>query len=132
MRVIAGLIALIMCVSVLNAAVYKGQRAYKDRCKLCHDTGNKLATKYTKKEWEEFFAYEGERLAVLHTQNKKVAQKLQQLHQKGEAKTLRPKHIDAFFDESNTNRKSFSRLQRHLKDFFTVYAKDSNAVPACN
>ena len=99
-----------------DAAVYKGQKTYKKKCKVCHGGGQNMAIKFTQKQWTKYFRKKGKRISSLHINNQRVADQLESFHRKGKAK----------------KKYRYSKMQRHLLDFFREYAKDSDSVPACN
>ncbi|KIM12369.1 MAG: hypothetical protein KU37_00185 [Sulfuricurvum sp. PC08-66] len=125
------LFLLLLGASMMDAAAYKGQKAYKMRCKVCHDSGNKMALVHTKKEWEKLFAQKGETLAHHHVHSPKVEMMLEKFHAQGVALKITPEKVDAYF-ENRTGGESYESSVRHLRDFFLEYARDSDSVPACN
>ena len=89
-----------------NASVYKGQRAYMKLCKKCHKSGGKLAKTHTQSEWEEFFDDNAKLLKNVHKKDKAAMNKL--------------------------NSKKFDKNIKHMRQFFHKYASDTGNVPACN
>ncbi len=111
----------------LEAAVYKGQKVYIKKCRICHQGGEKVATQKTMKAWQDFFQNNGANIAALHMGKASVAKQINQLHAEGNAKKLTQDKLERYFLSSKFQKKS-----RHLKDFLVQYAKDSGNVPACN
>ena len=101
----------LLFIPVLEAAVYKGQKAYVKKCRKCHGGGQKVAASKRMKEWKKLLnrKNKGIKLAKLHLENKKA------------------KKSWKYF-----NSKKYRKHARHLKDFMVEYAKDSGNVPACN
>lgn len=95
--------------SALNAATYKGQKAYIDSCKECHGGGQELAASKTIRTWEKIMDKKGDKLAEIHLSAPKAK---------------------ASWDYFNDRK--FTKDAKHLEDFLTEYAKDSGNVPACN
>lgn len=100
---------LISTVSSVDAAAYKGQKAYMDSCKECHGGGQELALSKNIRTWEKIMDKKGEKLAEIHLSSKKA----QDSHE--------------YFES-----RKFTKDSKHLEDFLTEYAKDSGNVPACN
>jgi len=120
-------VLLIANVTVMQAAVYKGQREYIKKCRACHFGGEQIAQKETQKTWRNYFAKKGKKLAAVHIGSERVKDQLSSLHLKKKAKKLNVKKVDKYFKG-----KKFKKRSRHLRDFFVEYAKDSGNVPACN
>jgi len=98
-------------IPALEAAVYKGQKAYVKKCRKCHGGGQKVAASKRMKEWKKLLnkKNKGIKLAALHLENPKA------------------KKSHKYFDS-----KKYRKRARHLRDFMVEYAKDSGNVPACN
>ncbi len=96
-------------VPMLDAATYKGQKAYIESCKSCHGGGQELAASKKMRTWEKIMDKKGEKLADIHMASKRA-----------EASW------DYFQD------RKFTKDARHLEDFLVEYARDSGNVPACN
>ena len=103
------LLALFLCISTVDAAIYKGQKEFVKKCRSCHTEGQNFITKYTMKEWEDYFKENGKSLATLHIQTPKA------------------KNSWSYFKG-----KRYSKKVKHLRQFLVEYAKDSGNVPACN
>lgn len=101
----------LLFIPALEAAVYKGQKAYVKKCRKCHGGGQKVAASKRMKEWKKLLnrKNKGIKLAKFHLENKKA------------------KKSWKYF-----NSKKYRKRARHLKDFMVEYAKDSGNVPACN
>jgi len=101
----------LLFIPALEAAVYKGQKAYVKKCRKCHGGGQKVAASKRMKEWKKLLnkKNKGIQLATLHLENKKA------------------KKSHKYFDS-----KKYRKRARHLRDFMVEYAKDSGNVPACN
>ena len=113
--------------NTLSAAVYKGQKVYIKKCRICHEGGEKVATQKTMKAWQEYFQNKGANIAATHMDKPSVAKAISKLHAKGKARKLSKARLENYFLSSKFQKKS-----RHLKDFLMQYAKDSGNVPACN
>lgn len=100
---------LMLAFSTLNAATYKGQKAYIDSCKECHGGGQELAASKNIRTWEKIMDKKGEKLADIHVNSKKAQPSWE------------------YFQD-----RKFTKDAKHLEDFLTEYAKDSGNVPACN
>ena len=101
----------LLFIPALEAAVYKGQKAYVKKCRKCHGGGQKVAASKRMKEWKKLLnkKNKGIKLATLHLEDKKA------------------KKSWKYFDS-----KKYRKRARHLRDFMVEYAKDSGNVPACN
>lgn len=99
------------CLPTLEAAVYKGQKAYVKKCRKCHGGGQKVAASKRMKDWKKLLnkKNKGSGLAALHLENEKA------------------KRSWKYFDS-----KRYRKSARHLRDFMVEYANDSGNVPACN
>ena len=95
---------LLMC-GFVNAAVYKGQSAYKSKCRKCHGSGQKLAVKHSMRVWKKVFKNKGTILVKIHKNSERSLKYL--------------------------NSKRFRYKSRHLKDFFVTFANDSGMNPVC-
>lgn len=95
----------------LEAAVYKGQKAYIKKCRSCHGGGLQVAASKRMKEWDKLLnkKNKGMELAKIHLDSEKA------------------KKSWTYFDSSK-----YRKTAKHLKDFMMEYAKDSGNVPACN
>ena len=118
---------LIMCTMTLDAAVYKGQKVYIKKCRICHEGGEKVATQKTMEAWQKYFQNKGANIASTHMGKSSVKKQISQLHSDGKAKKLTQDRLENYFLSAKFQKKS-----RHLKDFLVQYAKDSGNVPACN
>jgi len=98
-----------------NAAVYKGQKIYIKKCRVCHSSGFDLASLKKKKEWDELMKRKGKPLSDIHLKSKNIKNDKD------------GKKIKKYFKS-----KKYFKKSRHLKDFLYEYAKDSGNVPACN
>lgn len=121
------LVVMFMGMTAVNAAVYKGQRAYIKKCRVCHHGGEKIAQSRTMKKWRKLFKKKGAKLAAIHIKSQRVADQLLSLHERKKAKKWTVKKVNKYFKS-----KKFKKYSRHLRDFFVEYAKDSGNVPACN
>jgi mono/diheme cytochrome c family protein len=92
-----------------NAAVYKGQKVYIQKCKKCHGGGLEVAASKKRSGWKKLMKNKGEELAKLHLNNEKA------------------KESWDYFESS-----TYTKKAKDLKDFLVEYAKDSGNVPACN
>jgi mono/diheme cytochrome c family protein len=101
-------LAAVFTYTSLDAAVYKGQREYKKKCKECHKDGLKFAAQYKKRDWKKMFAKKGIKVQDLHLASEDA------------------KSSHKYF------KKKFKKKAKHLRDFFKEYAKDSGNVPACD
>lgn len=99
----------VLTVSNMEAATYKGQKIYIESCKECHGGGQELAASKTQRNWGKILDKKGERLADIHLNSKKAQPSW------------------SYFTD-----KSFTKGARHLEDFLVEYASDSGNVPACN
>ncbi len=101
----------LLFVPALEAAVYKGQKAYVKKCRKCHGGGQKIAASKRMKEWKQLLnkKQKGAELAKIHLENPKA------------------KKSHKYFES-----KKYRKNARHLRDFMIEYAKDSGNVPACN
>ena len=99
-------LALFFSLTILDASVYKGQRAYMKLCKKCHKSGGKLAKSYTQSEWDDYFDENAKLLKDVHNKNRAAMDKL--------------------------NSERFKKNIKHMRQFFHKYASDSGNVPACN
>jgi uncharacterized membrane protein YgaE (UPF0421/DUF939 family) len=99
----------ILCLSSLNAAIYKGQRIFVKKCVKCHYSGQSFIAKKEMSEWEELMQNKGKSLAKLHLKDEKA------------------KESWKYFKS-----KKYYKKSKHLKQFLMEYAKDSGNVPACN
>lgn len=105
------LVLSLFCLPALEAAVYKGQKAYVKKCRKCHGGGQKMAASKRMKDWKKLLnkKNKGSGLAGLHLENEKA------------------KASWKYFDS-----KRYRKSARHLRDFMVEYANDSGNVPACN
>ena len=94
--------------SNLNAAAYKGQRLYTKNCLKCHGREEFVLSK-TKAQWQQALSNNGKTLANLHLKSQKAQDSWK------------------FFKS-----KKYYKKLKHLKDFFSDYAKDSGKVPIFN
>ena len=99
----------LLTVSVLDAAVYKGQREYVKRCRACHGDGQKFLHSRESMEWERLMKNNGKRLAEIHLDSEEAKKSWE------------------YFKDSRYKQKA-----KHLKEFMIEYAEDSGNVPACN
>ncbi len=95
--------------TVMDAAVYKGRKYYKNDCRPCHSMGDELSTSKTQDEWMALMDHNGIALATIHRSNKSAKDSL------------------AYF-----NGKYYPKKARHLKDFLVEFASDSGNIPACD
>lgn len=102
-------ITLLSTSPLLNAAVYKGQKAYIETCKECHGGGQTLAGSKKQRAWTKMMDNDGEKLAQVHLNSKKAEPSW-----------------------SYFNSRSYTKNAKHLEDFLVDYASDSGNVPACN
>ncbi len=93
----------------LNAAIYKGQRAFVKQCVSCHENGQAFVAEKKIREWKKLMKKKGKPLADLHF--------------KSETAEKSYKYFKG---------KRYKKDSKHLKQFFVEYAKDSGNVPACN
>ena len=101
----------LMFIPALEAAVYKGQKAYVKKCRKCHGGGQKVAASKRMRDWKKLLnkKNKGSGLAKLHLENKKA------------------KKSWKYFGS-----KKYRKRARHIRDFMVEYARDSGNVPACN
>jgi hypothetical protein len=99
----------IFTLSSSNAAIYKGQKIFVQKCVKCHDAGQTFVASYKMKVWKKLMNKNGKGLADLHLKNEKA------------------KKSWKYFDS-----KQYTKKSKHLKQFLVEYAKDSGNVPACN
>ncbi len=90
----------------IHASVYKGQKEYMKKCKVCHSSGAKLSKSKTMDEWIQLFSNNASKLKKIHNKDKKAIKYL--------------------------NSERFKKKKKHLLDFFKKYAADSGNVPACS
>ncbi|MBV5320556.1 MAG: cytochrome c [Sulfuricurvum sp.] len=102
-------ITLLTASTLLNAAVYKGQKAYIESCKECHGGGQALAGSKKQRAWIKMMDNNGEKLAQVHLNSKKAEPSW-----------------------SYFNSRAYTKNTKHLEDFLVDYASDSGNVPACN
>ncbi|MDQ1297608.1 MAG: hypothetical protein QG558_146 [Campylobacterota bacterium] len=102
-------VSLLLAVPMVNAATYKGQKAYIVNCKPCHGGGQELAASKKMRTWEKIMDNKGEKLADIHMESKKAQESWE------------------YFSD-----RKFTKDSRHLEDFLVEYARDSGNVPACN
>jgi len=90
----------------IQASVFKGQKEYMKKCKICHGNGAKVAKAKTTDEWIKLFENNGLLIKKAHE-----------------------KDVDAmkYFNSDRFNKKS-----KHLLDFLKKYSADSGNVPACS
>jgi phosphopentomutase len=100
---------LLVAVSSVNAATYKGQKVYIDNCKDCHGGGQEIAGAKVARTWEKFMDNKGQKLADVHLSSKKA----EASHE--------------YFES-----KKYTKDSKHLADFLEEYSRDSGNVPACN
>ena len=93
----------------LNAAVYKGQALFVEKCTECHSCQPDFFAKRTVAEWKIIMQKQGKPLADIHLKSKKTKKSLK------------------YFKS-----KKYYMKSRHLQQFLEEYAKDSGKVPACN
>ena len=101
----------LLSVPSLEAAVYKGQKAYVKKCRKCHGGGQKIAASKRMKDWKKL------------------------LNKKNKGSLLAQVHLDSDKAKKSWNyfnSKKYRKRARHLRDFMVEYAKDSGNVPACN
>lgn len=105
------LVLSLCCIPALEAAVYKGQKAYMQKCRKCHGGGQKMAASKRMKDWKDLLnkKNKGSGLANLHLENEKA------------------KKSWSYFDS-----KQYRKSAKHIRDFMVEYANDSGNVPACN
>ena len=101
----------LLFIPALEAAVYKGQKAYVKKCRKCHGGGQAMAASKRMKKWKKLLnkKNKGAQLSKIHLDSKKA------------------KKSHGYFDS-----KKYRKSARHLRDFMVEYAKDSGNVPACN
>jgi len=92
--------------SFVNGSVFKGQKEYMKKCKICHGNGSKVAKAKSSEEWIKLFENEAMLLKKAHEKDKDAMK---------------------YFDSDR-----FSKNYKHLLDFFVKYAADSGNVPACS
>lgn len=126
-RITLLLILLVLSGQLLQAAVYKGQRIYIKKCRICHQGGEKVATRKTMQGWQTYFNHNGAALVAVHLGSTMVANQISMLHSKGKASSLTQERLENYFKSGK-----FQKRSRHLRDFLVQYAKDSGNVPACN
>ena len=90
----------------LEASVFKGQREYMKKCKVCHGNGAKVAKAKTSEEWIRLFENGGSLIIKAHEKDQEA--------------------MKYFGSERFKNR------SKHLLDFLKKYAADSGNVPACS
>jgi len=100
---------LLVTVSTLNAATYKGQKVYMNVCKDCHGGGQELAASKNIRTWEKLMDKKGDKLMQIHLDSKKAKESWE------------------YFQD-----RKFTKDSKHLEDFLVEYARDSGNVPACN
>ena len=92
-----------------DAAIYKGQEIFIQKCLKCHPSCQDFVAKYKQNEWQTLMKEKGKPLAALHFKSKKA------------------KESWTYFKN-----KKYYKKSKHLKQFLIEYAKDSGNVPACN
>jgi ATP/ADP translocase len=92
-----------------NAAIYKGQKIFIQKCVNCHDAGQTFVASYKMRTWKKLMGKNGQLLAELHLKSDKA------------------KKSWKYFES-----KQYTKKSKHLKQFLVEYAKDSGNVPACN
>ncbi len=97
---------ILLAMEPLFSSVFKGQREYMKKCKVCHGGGAKMAKSKTSQEWIKIFKNKGAVLVKAHENSKRIYN---------------------YFKSEN-----FSKKSSHLRDFFVKYAYDSGNVPACS
>jgi hypothetical protein len=105
------LMALVGCalgLPSLDAAIYKGQKLYVEKCRSCHGLGQVFVTARTQAEWAALMKGNGALIAKLHVKNDKAAESHHYF--KGDGWT------------SNSH---------HIRDFMIEYAADSGNIPVC-
>ncbi len=100
---------LLLGMTHLSAAVYKGQKIFVRKCVSCHTTGQSFVSSKTTFEWEELMENKGKELIIIH---------------------LRDKNASDSWDYFKS--KKYTKKAKHLKEFLMEYAQDSGIVPACN
>ena len=92
-----------------EAAVYKGQKIYREHCVSCHTNAQAFVAEYDKEYWTNAMKEKGAALAQSHLKNDKAK-----------------KSWDYFKSAK------YSKKSKHLSQFLVEYAKGSGKVPACN
>lgn len=95
--------------SVLQAAVYKGQREFVRNCVVCHKEGQGFIATKRKIEWKSYTRAKGKKLLEVHLSSENAVKS----HEYFEGR-------------------KFSKNIKHLEDFLLEYAQDSGNIPACN
>ncbi|MEA3330203.1 MAG: cytochrome C [Campylobacterota bacterium] len=103
------MVAMLLGITTMSAAVYKGQRVFVRKCVVCHHEGQTFLTQKTISQWEALMKDGGKPLAKLHTKDKNATESWE------------------YFGSEK-----YSKKAKHLKQFLMEYAKDSGKVPACN
>ncbi|SFV66834.1 hypothetical protein MNB_SM-6-421 [hydrothermal vent metagenome] len=99
----------VLSLASADAAIYKGQEIFIQKCLKCHPSCQDFVAKYKQNEWQKLMENKGKPLAELHLKSKKAK-----------------KSWDYF-----KSKKYYKKL-KHLKQFLIEYAKDSGNVPVCN
>jgi len=99
----------ILSLTTADAAIYKGQRIFIEKCLKCHSSCQDFIAKYKQNEWQKLMENKGKPLAVLHLKSQKA------------------KKSWKYFKSKRYYSKS-----KHLREFLVEYAKDSGDIPACN
>ncbi len=102
-------LSLILGLSFLQAAAYKGQKIYMKTCKQCHGDGQRFTASKKQNEWAVVFKGNGAEFAAVHLES-----------QDGEK-------VKTYFSGQR-----YQSDYKHLRDFFVEFAADSGNVPACN
>ncbi len=140
------LFALLLSLSYLHAAVYKGRTAYIGFCKDCHGNGTTMAKRYKSDQWRDFLNNKGKELAKLHIETPKMQSHIKKLQAQGLIPYTTVLTVQDYFlnrseklnnsmtrkEKKAAKRRIFQYQSRHLRDFFVEFAKDSGKVPACS
>lgn len=90
-----------------EAAVYKGQKIYREHCVSCHTNAQAFVASHDKAYWRDAMKNKGSVLAQLHLKNSQAKKSWKYFHGA-----------------------RYSKKSRHLAQFLVEYAKDSHKVPA--
>ncbi len=102
---------MVLFLSSVDAALYKGQKEYVKRCSKCHSDGHTFISKKTSAQWEEYMKNSAEELVKVHLNSS-------------------DENAKNSFDYFKNNKPE--KNANHLMEFLMEYAKDSGKVPACN
>ena len=68
------MVTMLLGVTTISAAVYKGQRVFVRKCVVCHHEGQTFLTQKTISQWEALMKDGGKPLAELHTKDKNATE----------------------------------------------------------